>query len=128
MKSTKRRSLVALATFGVALFVGIGIAQEPAPVTSPSASMMANQKAMGDMMARGQQMMADMHATDQKLNELVAAMNATRGNEGLDAVVAVVNELVARQQTTRDMMASMMSMHSMMMGSGSMPGMKPKDK
>jgi hypothetical protein len=56
-------------------------------------------------MAGQQQMMASMQSADKKLDDLVAQLNAARGDERLDKVIAVVKELVAERKTMRDMMA-----------------------
>ena len=63
------------------------------------------------MMASQQKMMAAMQASDRKLDDLVAQMNAAHGNDRLDRVIAVVNELAA----SRKQISSMMSMHDDMM-------------
>jgi hypothetical protein len=47
-------------------------------------------------------MRARMQAHDARLDELVAVMNAAEGEAKLDAVAAVVNELVAQRRTRRD--------------------------
>lgn len=47
-------------------------------------------------------MRARMHAHDLRLDELVAAMNAAEGEAKIDAVAAVVNELVAQRRTRRE--------------------------
>jgi len=57
------------------------------------------------MMAGQQQMMASMQAADRKLDDLVAQLNAARGDDRLDKVIAVVKELIAERKTMRDMMA-----------------------
>jgi hypothetical protein len=46
-------------------------------------------------------MWAQMQAHDARLDELVAAMNSAKGEAKIDAVAAVVNELVAQRQTRR---------------------------
>jgi hypothetical protein len=74
------------------------------------------------MMAERQKMMADMKAVDQKLNELVARMKSAQGETKVDAIAAVVQELVAQHTRMRDrmmtmqggMMDGMMSMMSTM--------------
>jgi hypothetical protein len=60
----------------------------------------------GKMMADRQTMMADMKAAQQKLDELVAAMNLATGSEKVDRIAAVVTELVAQH---REMCRRMMS-------------------
>jgi hypothetical protein len=57
------------------------------------------------MMGGQQQMMASMQAADKRLDDLVAQLNAARGEERLDKVIAVVKELVAERKAMRDMMA-----------------------
>jgi outer membrane murein-binding lipoprotein Lpp len=80
---------------------------------------------MQAMMANHQKMMATMQATDKTLDDLVAQMNAARGNDRLDRIVAVVNELAAAHKQ----MGGMMSMHGGMMGMMNMPagGQKPAE-
>lgn len=46
-------------------------------------------------------MRARMEAHDRRLDELVAMMNAAEGEAKIDAVAAVVNELVAQRRTRR---------------------------
>ena len=40
-----------------------------------------------------QKMMAEMQAMDQKLDSLVAQMNAAQGQAKVDAIAAVINEM-----------------------------------
>lgn len=78
------------------------------------------------MMAMHQEMAKKLQAMDQKLDGLVAAMNKARGNAKVEAMAAVINELVAQRQEMRKMVSDF---HPMMgrgmgrMGSGSMRGM-----
>ena len=46
-------------------------------------------------------MRAQMQAHDARLDELVAAMNAAEGSAKVDAIAAVVNEIVAQRRTRR---------------------------
>jgi len=57
------------------------------------------------MMAEREQMMTGMKAADQRLDDLVAKMNAASGMEKTDAAAAVVNEMVAQRRAMRDGMA-----------------------
>ena len=67
----------------------------------------------GHMAKMHEQMMTDMKAADAKLDALVSAMNAARGDDArLDAVVTVINEL-ARQK--KGMSEKMEHMHQHMM-------------
>jgi len=86
------------------------------------------------MMAEREQMKTEMKAADQRLEDLVAKMNAASGKEKTDATAAVVNEMVAQRRAMRDgmmkMQHEMMShmMEHMQAGKDSMamcPMMKP---
>ena len=113
-----------LAALAIILFVGNGLAQQTTTPVSPSATAAANTGRMGDMMAR-QAMMAERHAADQKLDELVAKMNAARGNDRIDAMAAVITELVAQH---KNMGAGMMRMGGMMSMPDGMKGMPDAKK
>jgi hypothetical protein len=60
------------------------------------------------MMANCQAMMAGMKANQDKLDDLIAKMNAATGQLKIDQMAAVLTELVANQKAMR---AHMMSMH-----------------
>jgi hypothetical protein len=61
------------------------------------------------MMAGQMPMMQARQAAQKRLDDLVAAMNAARGGEKLDAIAAVVTELAAQQKQMSAMCAGMMS-------------------
>jgi hypothetical protein len=65
------------------------------------------------MMADHEKMMTEMKAADQRLDDLVAKMNAASGMEKADATSVVVNEMVTQRRTMRDGMMKMQ--HGMMM-------------
>jgi hypothetical protein len=73
----------------------------------------------GDQQRNMMNMMANMKATDQKLDELVKKMNASRGTEKTDAMAEVVTLLA---QDHRAMHEAMMSHMSSMMNMGTMHG------
>jgi hypothetical protein len=64
------------------------------------------------MMAEREKMMTAMKAADQRLDDLVAKMNAASGMEKMAATATVVTELVTQRRTMRDGMAKMQ--HGMM--------------
>lgn len=70
---------------------------------------------MADMMKRHEQMLAAMKADDAKLEALAKEMTAAAGGAKVDAVAAVVNELVRQH---KGMHAHMGEMHQQMMGMG----------
>jgi hypothetical protein len=58
------------------------------------------------MMADCQKMMADMKAGQEKLEDLIAKMNAASGEEKINEMAAVLTELVARQKSMHDHMTT----------------------
>jgi hypothetical protein len=85
------------------------------------------------MMADHQKMMADMKASQKKLDDLIAAMNQATGDERVNKLAAVVSELVAqhREMCGRMMSGNMMMPMSMMQhtpeATGPAPTGKPED-
>ncbi len=77
---------------------------------TPDSGMAAKCQAM---MADQEKMMTEMKAADQRLDDLVAKMNAASGTEKSDATAAVVTEMVTQRRTMRD---GMMKMEDGMMG------------
>ena len=59
------------------------------------------------MTADHEKMMTEMNATGQRLNDLVARMNAASGMEKADATAAAVAEIVAQCLATRNRMVKM---------------------
>jgi hypothetical protein len=126
MTSQITRSVAGFAAFALLLFVGTAMAQQAAThdhdhaaaAQAPSAPVGPGMQPgqMGAMGVDRQNMMAEMNAADQKLDELVTKMNAARGGDRLDAVVAVVNQLVDAHKKMRAHMESMHGGMMMMMG------------
>ena len=73
------------------------------------------------MMGDRQAMMANMQAQAKKLDDLVAAMNATGGTDKANRVAAVVTELVAQHKAMHARMMTMMEGGGMMPGGGAAP-------
>lgn len=98
------------------------------------ASLQAQERpAMGEhdpeMMARHQAMMAQHEQTMARMDSLAAAMNESSGDDKVDAMGALLNELVAQHRTMHEHMREAM-MHRMM-GPGhreGMEGMPPGDE
>jgi hypothetical protein len=74
-----------------------------------------------EMMANREAMMADMKAMDAKLDELVAAMNTASGEKKVDAMSALLSEMVSQR---RKMQSMMMGMHHPMPACAEHAGMK----
>ncbi len=74
----------------------------------PQAGMAADMAAKCQaMLADQEKMMTEMKAADQRLDDLVAKMNAAPGLDKADATAAVVNEMVTQRRTMRDGMMKM---------------------
>ena len=85
--------------------------QHPAETAKPQKSdMMAKCKAM---MANHDKMMAEVKAADERLDGLVAKMNAASGQAKVDATAAAVSEVVTQRKSMRE---SMMKMQHEAMG------------
>jgi hypothetical protein len=78
------------------------------------------QPGMQNMMKMHQQMMAEMKANRATLDALVQEMNSASDNAKVDAIAAVVTELVRQQNTMQDRMGQMHE--QMMSGRGMMGG------
>jgi hypothetical protein len=86
----------------------------PKPAATATAKPMAGMEAKCQaMMAEHQKMMTDTKAADQRLDDLVATMNAASGPAKADATAAVVSEMVTERRTMRE---GMMKMEMDMMG------------
>jgi len=105
------------ATLTLALLLGapLALSQTAAqPAEAMHHGMMHGQEHQGDMpakckamMQKKQQRMQKCKMMDAKLDELVAAMNAATGQQKVDAMAAVLNELVAQRKAMRQMMMEM---------------------
>ncbi len=78
---------------------------------------------MQDMMKMHERMMAEMKAADSRLDALVKDMNAASDDAKVNAVAAVVTELVRQQKSMPDRMGQM---HQQMMMGGMMMMMMKK--
>lgn len=119
LRSCMRSGLALVLATGAAAVV---LAQAPAAPAHHDAAAEPAKTQAGGMMADQKAMMAAMAAGDQKLTELVARMNAVKGDDKVAAIAAVVTELVA--QHTR--MHGQMRMQGGMMNKPTPPP-EPKD-
>jgi hypothetical protein len=128
-------AVVILAVPGLAGQMPQARAQAATAQAKPQAHMAAGMAAKCQaMMADHEKMMTEMKAADQRLDDLLAKMNAASGLDKTDAIAAVVSEMVVQRRAMRDgmmkmdheMMAHMME--HMQAGKDSMamcPMMKP---
>ncbi len=82
-------------------------AQAPQTMTHPMTPQPAMSAKCKAMMAEHDKMTAGMKTADQRLDGLVAKMNAASGAEKTTATAVVVTELVAQRVTMRDGMMKM---------------------
>jgi hypothetical protein len=90
---------------------------------TPSAQGSQAASDMQDMMKMHEQMMAEMKAAGSRLDALIADMNTAKGDAKLNAVAAVVTELVRQQKSMHNRMGEM---HQQMMGGRGMMMMMMK--
>ena len=101
-------------------------AQSPRPAAAAD-----GQQDSAQMMAQRQKMMAEMQATQKKLDELVAQMNSATGTVKVDRIAALLTELVAQHKQMSSMMqGGMMPMMMMPNAAAAAPpatGTKPDE-
>jgi hypothetical protein len=112
----------------------LGLTARPGETQTTHNDPAAVKQGMGaHMMPDHQKMMADMKASQQKLDDLVAAMTRATGNDKVDTLAAVLTELVAQhREMCERMMSGTMTMPMSMMphtpeGAASAPAGKPED-
>ena len=109
------KSSFAVAVLGLAL---AGFAQEQHQHPQPGTQTQRPQARAGEtgqqmpemcrqMMARHEKMMAEMKEAQARLDQKVSAMNAATGNAKVDAMAAVINELVSQRKQMHSMMPQM---------------------
>jgi hypothetical protein len=116
MTRTPFTNLTSCVCSGLALVLASGavtvvLAQAPTAPGHHDAPGGPAQAQAGAMMPDRAAQMAAMASADRKLTELVARMNAAKGDEKVAAIAAVVTELAAQ----RAQMQQMMQMHGAMM-------------
>ena len=118
MSNKRIRTVIVAGCAAVVMSAAPGLAAEathtghqaPAATAKPASAMEVKCQAM---MAEKEKMMADMKAADQRIDDLVATMNAASSTEKPAAIAAVVTEMVTQRRTMRD---GMMKMQQDMMG------------
>jgi hypothetical protein len=111
-------AIAALLTFGAGIAQrGVGAEERTPQNPAPQGTTPQPQPGMADMMKMHEQMMAEMKAGDAKFDALVKDMNAAAGDAKVNAMAAVVNELVRQHKAMHERMGQM---HQQMMGPGMM--------
>jgi hypothetical protein len=115
-----RAGLVVLALVLGATRLGFNVAEATQQTPPAQGATQPQPPAMQDMMKMHEQMMTEMQAGDAKLDALVKDMNDAKGDAKVNAVAAVVNELVRQHKAMHGRMGQMhqqmMGGHGMMMG------------
>lgn len=109
-------------TVRIALLAILLLAGLTGRVYAQEDKMMGGEKMMEAMMAHHQEMMAQMERSEAKIDSLVAAMNDATGNEKMDTMSALLEELVGQRKAMHEMMQQM---HARMMQG--MEGMHDKE-
>jgi hypothetical protein len=130
-----RRMRLAIALVGAAVAAAVVLAQAPAVGDHHDRVTELSARQAGAAGPERQQLMQSMMAADQKLSELVVTMNTATGDKKLEAIAAVVTELVAQRKQMQEqmrmqgsMMEQMMSRMAAMHGSGGMMKGAPAPK
>jgi len=108
------------------LLLAVGIVSAEEPVVQEEQPQMMQRMMREMMQSRRQQMMGqrdalvdELHASTQRLNDLVAAMDVSEGDAKTDAIAAVVSELVAQNDSMLELVEAqpqmMQQMHMMQM-------------
>ena len=108
-----RAGLVVLALVLGATRLGFNVAEATQQTPPAQGATQPQPPAMQDMMKMHEQMMTEMQAGDAKLDALVKDMNDAKGDAKVNAVAAVVNELVRQHKAMHGRMGQM---HQQMMG------------
>jgi hypothetical protein len=115
--------IILIALTGTFLLASGVSAQQPSRQHGDTANAMRGRQMKGEMM------MSMMDSADARLDRLVSTMNKTTGSRKVQAMAAVINELVAQRKTMRTHARQMMGPDGMMgngMGGGrNMQNMKP---
>lgn len=127
---TTRRMGSTLA-LGLALLLGAGLAAAPAGADSPAMGPQhkhgGNRGTMSaERQAAHEKMMQEMMAHDEKIESLAAQMNAAKGQAKVDAMAALLNEMVAQRRTMRAHMEKRQSMRGDRKGTGGGPPKPPE--
>jgi hypothetical protein len=88
-------------TLAVALSAALGYAQTTGRGSTPAQGRAGEQ---GPAATNRQAMMAEMQAQQKRLDDLVAQMNAAKGEDKVDRIAAVVNEMAAMHKRMSGMM------------------------
>jgi alanine-alpha-ketoisovalerate/valine-pyruvate aminotransferase len=114
--------IVIAAIVGFVLFAQMPVSRSLAAASQGASSAPAGHDhqtgkpmSMPDMQKMHETMIADMKAEQQKLDELVKKMNSAKGDARVDAIAAIVTQLVERHRAMGEHM-NMMHQHMMKMG------------
>jgi hypothetical protein len=110
--SSTRQALYVCVSATLALLLAVAAQGQTTPpagsrAAQPARPPMVDESHAAAMMAERQQMMTNMRAMDQKLNDLVKKMDTARGTDKVDALAVIVKEMVSQRAQMRDRMMAM---------------------
>ena len=108
-----RAGFVVLALVLGATRLGFNVAEATQQTPPAQGATQPQPPGLQDMMKMHEQMMTEMQAGDAKLDALAKDMNDAKGDAKVNAVAAVVNELVRQHKAMHGRMGQM---HQQMMG------------
>jgi hypothetical protein len=106
-----RKSLAALVLVSILMMPVFVSAQQPASPTIPQAATPTEGKQDAAMMEKckmeHEKRMAEMKAMDARIDDKLAAMNAAKGDQKVEAMASVINELVSQRREMRGKVGTM---------------------
>jgi hypothetical protein len=105
----RRWNQVAVASLGIMLLSAPVLAGEEGHGSQSKQHMRKDGSSQGDKKEHRAKMRARMEEQQGKLDELTTRMNQATGNEKVDAMAALLNEMVAQRKALRDRIADRIS-------------------
>lgn len=115
MKALPFVLILAVMIMPCGLFAQQETPQAPAPAAGTKMQSGQGHKMSGDHMKKHDEMMSRMKEMNAGLDEKMAAMDAAKGDQKVEAMAAVIKELVAQRKSMQE---HMMKMHGAKMGKG----------
>ncbi|MEN6438817.1 MAG: hypothetical protein ABFD97_09560 [Syntrophobacter sp.] len=119
MKALPFVLMLAVLAMPCSLFAQQDKTQAPAAQGGTKVQAAPAQPMSGDHMKKHDEMMSKMKEMDARLDEKVAAMDAAKGDQKVEAMAAVIKEMVSQRKTMQERMMKMheMKAHEHMKGS-----------
>jgi hypothetical protein len=125
MKALPFVLMLAVLVMPCSLFAQQEKPQAPEAPAGTKAQTAHGHKMSADHMKKHEEMMSRMKEMNARLDEKVAAMDAAKGDQKVEAMAAVIKEMVAQR---KDMQEHMMKMHEARKGAGGHMKCSPEGK